>query len=291
MTYKRPRVVAFQGGLLDNGAYGFPQGSRKRRIRPWVLQCAHISGNSRTARMPVGLASGTGTRAEVSYMARERHFESAHPDFGNSAHDYCARDGSRLSCIPTSIAAWNNGLRMDARGRPTSRPNTRLKSVQRIIAKVKAGGFNANEAYVREVEYTGSPGKWKLTPEQRETFAYLVASDSIEWRIPISRETVHLHADIDGVDRLNCPFSAASREEQLEAVLRRAKVIRKLLTTPAPDPEPDPEPVPDECAEAQERLEVALGALEDMTRRNEVMSTAIATAIDTLDDFVPEDES
>lgn len=286
MTYTAPKATKYQGGRLDNGAYGFPQGSTTRRIKPWVLHCAHITGNTRTARMPVGTGNGTGTRAEVAYMARPRHFGGPHPDLGNTAHDYVARDGSRLTCIPTSIAAWNNGR--------LARPNTRLKSVQRIVAKVKAGGFNANEAYVREVEYTGSPGRWKLTPEQRETMAYLIARDSLQWNVSITRETVHLHADLDGVDRLNCPFSASSREAQLGSVLRRARVIRRLLRTPdqpaPPDAGPDPEPAPDACAEAQQRLEVALGDIEDLTRHNVAMSQAIVVAVGALDDFMPEED-
>lgn len=242
-----PRIVLYQGGKLHNDAYGFPRG-QERRIKPWVLMCVHITGNKTTAAMPVGIGKGTGTAAEVAYMARRRTAR----DIGNSAHDYIARDGSVLSCIPTKYAAWNNGILL--------RPNTSLDSVQRILRE-QTRGINANEAYVREVECTGYPGSFPLTKEQRETVAYLIARDSIKWELPINRETVHMHRDLDSVNRALCPFTG-DQEQQLSRIIERARQIKADLKDPAPDP--DPQPTPDPLEEAQAALEAAQGRIDDL---------------------------
>ena len=206
----RPTVRKFQWPL-HNGAFGFPR-TEVRRRDPFVLMCIHISGNKNTAKMPVGIGKGTGTRAEVLYMARDRHFGTDHAVAGNSAHDYIARDGSVLACIPTKFAAWNNG--------DIHRPNTKLESIQRIL-QLREGGMNANEAYLREVECTGFPGKFGLTAAQRETVSFLIARDSIRSGIHVTRETVHVHADIDGVNRRHCPFSPSKSLGSIEHQILR----------------------------------------------------------------------
>lgn len=272
MSYNAPRIVRYQGGLLKNGAYGFPRGEKRRR-KPWIIACVHISGNKRTASAPVGIGSNTGTRAEVSYMARDRRWASDNPDYGNSAHTYVARNGDMLDCIPWwDYAAWNNG---DLR-----RPNTKLASVRRIISTKEP--FNPNEAFWWEVEATGFPGSYSLTAQQRESIAYRIAVISIKKGIGISRNTVLLHADLDSVNRANCPFSAKSREEQVRRLIARANAIKKLLTMPEPEPEPDPDPEPDDC---EERLNVALGELEAARTDIAEMSKALSDIGDITDRF------
>lgn len=265
MTYQRPETERYQYPLR-NKAYGFPRGEG-RKVEPWVLMCIHITGNKNTASMPVGTSSGTGTRAEVSYMARER----SPRDIGNSAHDYIARDGSVLACIPTRFAAWNNGQ--------LNRPNTALDSVRRIVrTDATDRAFNPNEAYVREVECTGYPGSFPLTKAQRETVAYLIARDSIKWDLPITRETVHLHADLDSVNRASCPFTG-DREEQVHRVILRAREIKQLLLAPPgpdPDPDPDPAPDPDPLEEALAALSAAEGEIKALRDRIERATVVLA---------------
>lgn len=244
-------MVRFQFPL-SNRAWGFPRGATTRRTKPWVLIAIHITGNKNTASMPVGIGKGSGTWAEVQYMARRR----PDSDLGNSAHDYIARDGSVLACIPTSIAAWNNGQ--------LNRPNTRLSSVREIVERDrKDPAFNPNEAYAREVECTGYPGSFPLTKDQRETVAWLIARDSLKWGLPINRETVHMHRDLDSVNRASCPFTG-DQEEQLARIITRARQIKAELKDPDPDPEPEPEPEPDECADTAAALEAALGRIDDL---------------------------
>jgi hypothetical protein len=212
-----PQIVRFQYPLT-NGAYGYPRGEL-RRLKPFVLMCIHITGNRRTSTMPDGIRHGSGDWAEAAYVARNRHWDSAKPDKGCSAHSYISRDGGVLDCIPTRFAAWNNG--------EIDKPNTALESIRRII-ELRSKGTNPNEAYVREVECTGFHPGFPLTEQQRETVAYLVARDSLEWNMPISRETVHLHADLDSGSRARCPF-VGDREKQVTAVIARAQEIRALL--------------------------------------------------------------
>lgn len=264
---KAPRRVRFQFPL-SNRAWGFPRGATSRRTKPWVLICIHITGNKNTASMPVGIGKGSGTWAEVQYMARRR----PDSDLGNSAHDYIARDGSVLACIPTSIAAWNNGQ--------LNRPNMRLSSVRAIVERDrKDPAFNPNEAYVREVECTGYPGSYPLTKEQRETVAWLIARDSIKWGLPINRETVHLHRDLDSVNRASCPFTG-DEEAQVSRIIERARQIKAELKDP--DPEPEPEPEPDPCADTEAALEAALGKVDELEAEVEELRKRPETCVSAV---------
>ena len=260
---------------LDNRAYGFPRGATRRR-KPTILACVHISGNRNTARMPVGIGAGTGTRAEVTYMARP-----GNPG-GNSAHSYVARNGDMLDCIPwDQYAAWNNGK--------LARPNTALASVRRIVERERSiRDYNPNEEFWWEVEATGYPGSHPLTKAQKETIAARIARISIATKIGISRNTVLLHADLDGVNRLNCPFSAKSREKQAAELVAMAKAFRKAFTSPNPTPEPTPEPEPeptepDEVAELRQALAVAQGQVDELTADVDRLTTAIASSTAILE--------
>lgn len=261
---------------LSNVAYGYPRGKR-RRTKPWIIACVHITGNRNTARMPVGIGPGSGTRAEVSYMAR-----AGNPG-GNSAHSYVARNGDMLDCIPwDAFAAWNNGDILAGRGpAPLARPNTKLSSVRRIIGRLGRQGsryyirdtFNPNEAFWWEVEATGARVEGLgLTDAQVETIAARIARISIAKGIGISRNTVLMHADIDGIDRLGCPWPAHLREQKHAELIDRAKAIKRALTqqpTPEPDPDPEDPEVPPHVAELLRQLEVANGRADDAEARLE----------------------
>lgn len=259
---------------LTNRAYGFPRGAKRRR-KPSIIACVHITGNKNTARMPVGIGKGSGTLAEVTYMARP-----GNPG-GNSAHSYVARDGDMLDCIPwDDYAAWSNGK--------LARPNTDLASVRRIVKRKQTiAGYNPNEEFWWEVEATGYPGSYPLTKAQKQTIAARIARISIKTGLAISRNTVLLHADVDGVNRLNCPFSAKSREAQAKELVALAKAYRKEFTGPTPVPEPKPtptpEPVPDDVAELRQALAVAQGQVDELTADVDRLTTAVASAVTVLE--------
>lgn len=277
---------------LNNGAYGFPTSKpapqRKRRRKPWILACVHITGNRNTARMRVGIGDGTGTRAEVSYMARP-----GNPG-GNSAHSYVARNGDMLDCIPwDTYAAWNNGDILAGRGPAyLAKPNTKLASVRKIISLLGRQGsryfirdtFNPNEAFWWEVECTGArTDGLGLTDEQITTVATRIARISIKTGLGISRNTVLIHADIDGIDRLGCPWPAHLRERKQLELVKLAQKIKRQLTEPEPEPEPEDPEVPPDVAELQRQLEVANGRADDAEQRLEGKVRALG-AIDNIVD-------
>lgn len=269
MSYDLPKQRKWRTYPMANEAYGFPRG-KKRGFKPFLLHCMHITGNKNTASMPAGLGPGTGTGAEASWLARPR--SPSNP--GNSAHSYIARDGAIMHFYPTSYAGWNNG--------PLLRPNMKLDSVKKIVNLHDTKGVNPNEVFVRETESTGYSGSHPLTKSQRESLAYLIAADSIEWDIPINRETVLVHADLDSVNRSSCPFPASVREKQLGDIIERARVIKQLLKNPAPDPEPEPEPV-DPCADVEAQLESANGLLEAANDDLAALGALVASMAEILD--------
>lgn len=208
---------------LTNYAYGYPTRGAARRMKPRRLLCLHITGN----RSNLG---PTAAKAERDYANRTG-------SLGPSAHDYIDRNGHRVAAIyADKYAAWSNG--------GLKRPNTAVPGVT-AVAALPAKGFNPNEDYYREVECVGYPGTAPITAAQLEVVAQLLAADSKRTGLAISRATVHCHADLDSVDRANCPFPPASREKLVAGLIARAKAILAPppppVVTPPPAPTPDPE--------------------------------------------------
>jgi hypothetical protein len=183
--------------LLTNGAYGFPR-TKTRRVKPVAIACVHITGNSKTAANPDLHAAA---QAERNYANRNRNFGAADPDdrdYGPTAHLYLARDGWGIEAIDaTKHAAWSNG--------DVSKPNTDNAGIRRVLA-LRAKGYNANEAYWEEYECVGHGGTGKpITEAQMATMAGRIAARSKASGLPINRDTVHGHWEINGIDRWNCP--------------------------------------------------------------------------------------
>lgn len=195
---------------LTNQAYGFPRGQR-RRVRPVALACIHITGNSRTANNP---------DLHEAALA-ERNWANRAGSRGPSAHDYIARDGYIVQAIDGRYyAAWSNG--------DVESPNTRNAGIRRVLA-LRAKGYNANEAYWYESENVGYGSSKPITIKQREAVAERIATYAKRSGLPINRETVHGHWEINGVDRRNCPISYASRETFLADIISRARIhLRRL---------------------------------------------------------------
>lgn len=190
---------------LTNSAYGFPRG-RVRRVRPVALACIHITGNSRTANNP--------NYHEAAHD--ERDYANRRASLGPSAHDYIARDGYIVQAIDRRYyAAWSNG--------DVESPNTRNVGIRRVLA-LRAKGYNANEGYWYEAECVGYGTSKPITIKQRNALAYRIAQDAKRSALPINRETVHGHWEINGVDRRNCPISYSAREAFLADIIVRARV-------------------------------------------------------------------
>lgn len=193
--------MTFTTALLTNTAYGYPRGAR-RRVAPIALACLHVTANP---------------NSPPATAIQERNYANRDGSNGPSAHTYVNRDGTGVHAIDLAYAAWSNGA--------VRSPKTGTPGIPAVLALV-SGGHNANEAYVREVELCGRYSAYPITQAQVEAVAGLIAADSVEFDLPISRATVHLHSDIDTEQRPNCPVPAAQAEAWVAAVISRAQEIR-----------------------------------------------------------------
>lgn len=188
---------------LTNDAYGVPRG-RPRRIRPIALACIHITGNRRTATMP----GNSGALAE-------RHYANRAGSNGPSAHDYDDRDGNTIRAInPMTYAAWSNG--------DVQNPDTSNMGIRAVLA-LRAKGYNANEAYWLETEELGEPHTHPITLPQRRSLARRIAAISMVTGLAPSRNTIHGHYQINGVNRQNCPTLRPQHDAFLNDIVRRVK--------------------------------------------------------------------
>lgn len=187
---------------LTNSAYGFPTRGHARRIEPPILAVVHITGN----------AGNQGPNAAVA----ERNFANRIDSPGPSAHYYVNRDGSCVHAInEVHFAAWSNG--------DLDQPNDDLGGIDKMLAIVRKG-YNANEACYLEIECVGTAtgaGQW--TDAQYDTVAALIADAADVTGMEISRDTILTHADINSVDRVNCAFLKAHREDDLARLIALAR--------------------------------------------------------------------
>jgi len=193
---------------FTNKAFGFPARGNRRRIKPVALACIHITGNNRTGKMDEDQPH-SGCEAEWSFANRPA-------SGGPSAHLYVARDGFAIEAIDASHhAAWSNG--------DVTSPSTTNPGIARVLA-LRAKGYNANEAYWEEIENVGG-SLFPLTPAQIETCAQRVAARARLSGLPISRQTVHGHWEINGINRQNCPAPKAVHEAAVDKIVTRARAI------------------------------------------------------------------
>jgi len=202
--------------LLTNGAYGFGV-NKIRRVQPVAIACVHVTGNSKTAAY---------TDLHAAAQA-ERNYANRVSSDGPSAHLYIARDGWGIEAVDaTKYASWSNG--------DVSSPNTANPGIKRVLA-LRAKGYNANEAYWEEYESVGFGSNYPITDAQMRTMAERIAARSASSGLPIDRETVHGHWEINGIDRQNCPNP--NHEAFLDKLIDMAKgadVTIPISTTTAP---------------------------------------------------------
>jgi N-acetylmuramoyl-L-alanine amidase len=203
----------------DNDRYGFPAG-RKRRVDPVALACIHITGNRNTAK---NVDLERAMRDEWSFA------RGAAPP---SAHYYVARDGSAIEAIdPIRFAAWSNGDVME--------PNRSNRGVERVLEFAES--HNANEAYWLEFECVGFGSRHRVNSAQKQTVAEIIAKHAERTGMPINRNTVHGHGDLNSISRSSCPVAAGKREVFMADVIARARAV---LDPPNPNPNPNPNPTP-----------------------------------------------
>lgn len=190
--------MPFAVDLLTNTAYGYPRGA-ERRMPPFLLANIHVTANPNS---PPATAQ------------QERDYANRAGSEGPSAHTYMDRRGGGVHAIDTRYAAWSNGVLRS--------PKLNVPGVAKVAA-LPSQGRNPNEAYVREYELCGRYPDYPITESQKDDAAQLIANDSIAWGIPIGRDTVHLHSDLDTVNRPNCPVPAAQAEAFAADIVSRAR--------------------------------------------------------------------
>lgn len=199
--------MAITTDFLTNTAYGYPQGS-ERRVDPIALICVHITSNS----------NNLGTDAAQN----ERDYANRAGSNGPSAHMYLNRDGSGIQAINyKKYAAWSNGVLNSA--------NLNIPGVRAIIDFVSKG-FNPNEAFWLEIENVGYSSTYPITTNQMNTMAQLIAEQSYITGIPINRNTVLTHADLDSINRASCAFQAGVREQKMADLIIRSQEALEDLT-------------------------------------------------------------
>lgn len=172
--------------------WGYPLGSpRPTPPASKAFSVIHITGNSR-------LPSADG---EVTWRQTD-------PDIQNSATFFVNRDGSVVQALgdPLHMDPYANG--------DVERPDTKNPR----IAAVVADRVNANERTLVAIENVGFEPGSPLTAAQVRTCAAIVRYYHAKAGVPVNRETVIGHYQLNSVDRPNCPAVDKSVIDEIVAL-------------------------------------------------------------------------
>lgn len=179
--------------------WGFPTIHAPRRVKPTILLVCHQTGNGRlpSAEGEAAFSNRDGSSASFTFVTN--------------------RDGSVVQCLdPVTQVAWTNG--------DVNQPNLSLPTVKAAVAS----GKSVNEwcfATAENVAYDVRPERRApITDAQKETLAQIAAWGSKITGLPINRNTVIGHADINSVTREHCP-TAGDLDRFLGGIIERAKEI------------------------------------------------------------------
>lgn len=179
--------------------WGFPTVHAPRRVKPTILLVCHQTGNGRlpSAEGEAAFSNRDGSSASFTFVTN--------------------RDGSVVQCLdPVTQVAWTNG--------DVNQPNLSLPTVKAAVAS----GKSVNEwcfATAENVAYDVRPERRApITDAQKETLAQIAAWGSKITGLPINRNTVIGHADINSVTRAHCP-TAGDLDRFLGGIIERANEI------------------------------------------------------------------
>lgn len=174
--------------------WGYPNIHSPRSIKPSVLLVIHQTGNS----------SLPSAMSEATYSNRDGS--------GASFTFVTNRDGSIVQCLdPASQTPWTNG--------DVNQPSAR---VQRIMSSHP--GHNFNEFCFMTCENVAYLDRDPINARQKETLAQLAAWGSKQSGLPVNRDTVLGHRDINNVTRHNCP-TTGDLDKFLGEIITRANEI------------------------------------------------------------------
>ena len=186
--------------LLQVEEWGYYMGSLRPAPRPdQAFSVIHITANLATA------------EAEAAWRIND-------PALQNSATFFVNRDGSVVQLLgdPATMDPWANG---DMNNPDLTNPR---------IAAVVRDGVNPNERTLLAIENVGNeipwgkvPGGNPITPEQERTNARLIAHYHTRNGVPINREAVIGHYQINSVNRPNCPSRDKSVIDRIVALAQQ----------------------------------------------------------------------
>ena len=165
--------------VIELNEWGYPMGRSRSPVDPdlALLGVTHITGN---ADLPSAEAEATWRRTD--------------PNPQNSATFFVNRDGSVVQCLdPVTMDPWANG---DIRNSDLSNPR---------IARIARDGINPNRRTFIAIENVGYEPGYTITGAQEKANAAIYRWGTALSGIPISRETIVGHYQINSVTRPNCP--------------------------------------------------------------------------------------
>jgi len=166
--------------------WGYPYTRNPRRVKPQILAVIHIADSMSSAESQ----TRWGFTANKSWTFM------------------LDRDGGAVQSLdPLTQTPWTNG---DLRSPDRSNP---------IIAGWDYAQYNINEACLITIENVGLPFSDPITPQQIATIRGILAWGSGLSGIPISRDTVIGHYQINSETRVNCPAVPAGRAALFDALL------------------------------------------------------------------------
>ena len=185
--------------------WGYPQGILRPLVGPDLgIGVVHITGNPGN---PIATAAG-----ELAWRIND-------PANQNSATFFVDRDGRIYQGLadPLRMAPWSNG--------DLNQPDT----ANRRIAAIVRDRANANQRTILSIENVGNESTvGGITAAQVESNARIFAHYFPKAGLPITRETIVGHYQINRVSRPNCP---GTDKRVLDRIVARAQ----QLVAPAPE--------------------------------------------------------
>lgn len=138
----------------------------------------------------------------------------------NNATFWVNRGGSVVQALgdPLGMAPWTNG-------------DMQVPDVSNLrIATLVNEGLNANFRSLVTIENTGTYG-YEITPEQEDTNAAIIAYYHAKAGLPISRDTVIGHYQINSINRPHCPGTDKAVIDRIVSKAQGEDAM-KLLGTP-----------------------------------------------------------
>lgn len=205
--------MTFTEALLTHPWYGYPYNGAPRRHKPHIIAVVH-----QTATTPYeGQAMAMRNARNGSTQPNNTATYYVDHDSGNAVH---AVDG-------TKYASWCAG--------GLAAPDTKNPSIATVVQHHNAG-YNPNECAWEQIECCGK-GTEPWSDAQFETAAKIIAARAKLCGLPINRQTVVPHRDLNTVNRPSDPWPAATREARMAKLITMANAVLNP-STPVPTEDP-----------------------------------------------------